>query len=447
VFGTDGIRGRAGSAPLDETTLMRLGSVLGELLTERSADDPVLIADDGRRSGPMIRGALCRGLSAESHDVHDAGLLTTPALAHETRLGDYAAGIMISASHNPAADNGLKIFGPNGSKLGDEIEAEIERRMTRADAHPVADASSEPHELGEPGANYRAFLQERFPGLDLSGLRVLVDCANGAGSNVVPTVLEEFGAQLEVRNAVPNGDNINDHCGALHPDVIARDVVKSGCDLGLCLDGDGDRSIFIDENGTVVPGDALLMMLAISASKRGTLTANKLVVTVMSNVGLRKALAGYGIGLVETPVGDRAVVAAMRKHRLVLGGEPSGHVVFGPEHSFTGDGLYTALKVLDLLANGDQKLSELAAGFTAFPQLLVNVGIGSEKPDLATVPEIVAARDEIQGILGDDGRIVLRYSGTENLCRVMLEGPDEQLVSDLTHRLADVVARALAGTE
>ena len=440
LFGTDGIRGRANQAPLDPETLLAIGCVLGRLIRERGGQGGVLFGDDGRLSAVLIRAALGAGLMAEGIDVHDAGLTTTPALAHETRLGSYSAGVMVSASHNPADDNGIKLFGHLGGKLPDELEERIEEEV----AEFVAG------ERGRPGrafrrrdmsSAYRSFLRERFASLDLGGMRIVIDCAHGGGSALAPKVLEDFGAEAIVCNNAPDGLNINDGCGALHPDAIADRVASEGATLGVCLDGDGDRSIFVDEKGQIVHGDALLAILGNALFARGDLPNNKLAATVMSNLGLRKALS-QGIGIVETPVGDRSVSAAMKEHGLALGGENSGHVIFGPEHEFTGDGIYTCLKLVEILEQSKESLSSLAACFEAFPQKLINVRV-REKPILDDIPAIVAARESAEQELGDEGRVVLRYSGTENLCRVMVEASNDALLERVLGALVSTVEDCL----
>lgn len=452
LFGTDGIRGKANHAPLDSMTLLRLGAVLGRQLVQgaapegRGEEQVVLFAHDGRRSSGQIRSALEAGLLSAGVHTRNGGLLTTPALAHETRLGQYNAGIMISASHNPAADNGIKLFGGDGRKLPDAIEAEIEAAMARDEPLPTGDTGMAGR-FKDPGFEYRRWLEEApFAGLSLSGLRVLIDCANGAGSRLAPRVLSDLGASFVIRNDRPDGRNINQQCGALHPQYIAEEVQSQKCDVGLCLDGDGDRSIFVDERGQVVHGDALMCFLAESMQAQGELAKGKIAVTVMSNLGLKKRLRGQGLDIVETPVGDRSVVAAMEEHGLTLGGEPSGHIIFGPEHHYTGDGLYTCLKLLRAMKHHGAPLSELSAGFEVFPQLLVNVRVTS-KPDLSTLPEVIEAQRRVEERLGDDGRVVLRYSGTEMLCRVMLEGPEEGIVRELTEELADAVRSTIGAAE
>jgi phosphoglucosamine mutase len=287
-------------------------------------------------------------------------------------------------------------------------------------------------------------LRERFTGLDLSGLRILVDCANGGGSGLVPEVLASFGAEAIARNEAPDGTNINAGCGALHPERIAAEVTGLGCQLALCLDGDGDRAIFVDEHGRVVHGDALLTLMALAFAASGELRNRAVAVTVMSNLGLKRAVGSQQIRVFETPVGDRSVVAAMLQHDLTLGGENSGHIIFGDEHNHTGDGLYTCLKLLEILVRTEQPLSELTACFSPYPQKLVNVVV-SAKPPLMSLPLVVQTYKEVERELGDDGRVVLRYSGTENLCRVMVEAASSELVDRAVERLVSAVESSVGG--
>lgn len=440
-FGTDGIRGRANTAPLDPVTLIEIGAVLGRLMRERGGiDGGLLIAHDGRRSADMIFGALSAGLCSEGVEVFDGGLLTTPALAHETRLGPYQAGIMISASHNPSQDNGIKLFGANGQKIADEIEHAIEEQLaTAVDAVRGTPARVHRNSGRELAPGYRSFLETSFKDLDLSGMRIVVDCAHGAGSEITPRVLRDFGAEVLVHNDSPDGDNINDDCGALHPEKTAQHVAATtNCTLGLCLDGDGDRSILIDENGKVVHGDALIMALALELDRHKRLDKRMVAVTIMSNLGLKRVLQSEGISIRETPVGDRSVSAAMQEHGLVLGGENSGHILFGPRHHYTGDGLFTALEVLALMQASKASLSELTKRFEICPQKLVNVPV-RDKADLSTIPEIVEAKRKVEDELGDRGRVVLRYSGTEALCRVMIEAVSPELVDPAVDTLVAAV--------
>lgn len=443
LFGTDGIRGKAFEAPLDRPTVQRLAQAIGETLLN-DAQTTVLLGHDGRFSADMIGEALMAGFASREFSCIDAGLITTPALAHETRLGGHSLGIMISASHNPAEDNGIKIFAADGSKITDQVETRIETAMAKSKALVVDDGLDFVRRSLPATVAYENFLKkEAFAGLALGGTRILLDCANGAGSKLAPKILEDFGACVLRRNWNPDGRNINKNCGALHPERIAKDVIAEDCHLACCLDGDGDRAVFIDEKGNVVHGDAILAALALDFAARGRLAHKKVAVTVMSNLGLKSLLSEHGVELVETPVGDRAVVAAMREHGLNLGGEPSGHLIFGSVHNYTGDGIYSCLELLQVLVESKKTLSELTDAFHAYPQILINVPCRPEKPKLSTLPELQDAQARIEERLGENGRVVLRYSGTENLCRVMLEGPEESLVNELCRDLASVVQAAI----
>jgi phosphoglucosamine mutase len=441
LFGTDGIRGRADQPPLDEHTLCRLGAVLASELVPGQS---VLMGHDGRESAGRIEQALARGLASGGISCVNADLVTTPALAHETRLGVFEVGIMISASHNPARDNGIKLFGRGGRKLADDVEAHIETKMAAGVEPTDLQPAVAVPELEGGTARYEDFLhRDAFPDLDLAGVRIALDAANGSGSHLVPSILRSFGAEVVAWHDAPDGQNINANCGALHPEILASESSGTGARLGLCLDGDGDRGIFIDEQGQVLHGDAVLSFLAVELDKRGHLEKDSIVVTVMSNLGLKKALRERGLRVVETPVGDRAVVAAMERDGLTLGGEPSGHIIFGPAHEYTGDGLYAALVLLSILVEEDRPLSELTSLFQEFPQLLINVPCQPDKPDLSQIPSVVAAVQAVEDELGDQGRVVLRYSGTENLCRVMVEGPEESIVKRHTDHIVEAVREAV----
>ena len=446
LFGTDGIRGKAGIPPLVPQDLGRIAAIFASKLIHGDSREGarVLIGNDGRRSAGMIEAALAASLTFEGCEVVDAGLLTTPVLAHETRLRGFDSGIMISASHNPAQDNGIKFFSRNGSKLLDEIEKAVEVDFEAGVQPKPAEKPGFHRRLADTGTAYLRFLTEQaFADFSLEGVKILIDCANGGGSKLAPQVFEAFGAEVTSLNDRPNGDNINRGCGALHPEDLCREFEKNRFDLALCLDGDGDRSIFLDEQGAVVHGDALLTLLALHLGRENSLPGDCLAVTVMSNLGLKKAISEARLSVEETAVGDRAVVAAMRRKGLGLGGEPSGHVIFGEEHNFTGDGIYTCLKLLEVMKQTGEPLSRLTSSFAAFPQLLVNVEV-KEKPPLESLPEILEIQKTIEEELGDEGRIVLRYSGTEPLCRVMAEGPTEEIVEDVVRRIVEIVRRTLA---
>lgn len=439
-FGTDGLRGAWGTPPMDAASLRRVAAGLGVWLQSFGPDHKrVLLGHDGRRSGPTILHIMASGLSAAEVSCVDVGLITTPALATLVRETDFVAGVMISASHNPATDNGIKIFCGDGTKLPDAAERELEALALRVDVEGD----------GNPGRTkprreliqaYEDRLRNVFPILDLGGLRLAVDAANGGGSAIAPRVLRLFGAEVIETACNPDGDNINAGVGTLHPEHLAAAVVEHGAALGICLDGDGDRGIFVDQTGRIHDGDAVLAAMAPHLHRRGQLPHQKVVATVMSNLGLRRALEREGIGLITTAVGDRHVVQAMRAGGYGLGGEQSGHIVFGGDGCLTGDGLFTALMLLSLPDLRTAGTAALFAGFERFPQVLLNIAVAS-KPPLDAMTDVQRVTSEVEADLGADGRVVLRYSGTENLCRVMVEGPSEAIVQQHAQRIADAVRR------
>ena len=439
-FGTDGIRGKAGTAPLDPPTLRRIGAALGAWLRQHAGPRPVVVlGHDGRESASWIRDALATGLANESVEASDLGLLTSPALAYSTRNQECDAGIMISASHNPASDNGIKIFGVDGTKIADEAEREIEIRAASCSIDEAETPCRESHDVL---SHYHDFMVKTFAHLDLSGRVIAVDAANGGGAEIAPKVLETLGATVIATGCGPDGTNINSGVGALHPEALAQIVAKERAHLGICLDGDGDRGIFVDETGTIRDGDEVLFALASAFQRRGDLAGDTLVATVMSNLGLHRALEKCGVTVHTTPVGDRSVVQAMRSHGFSLGGEQSGHIIFAhPEH-FTGDGLFTGLQLLSL-EGALEAPSKLFDGFRRYPQVLINVRV-SHKPDLSGLPSVQAAVADVEGELGRDGRVLLRYSGTEDLCRVMVEGPEQDVVDRHAQTIAEAVQTALS---
>lgn len=439
-FGTDGLRARAGEPPIDPDSLRAVGAALGVLLQKGgAAHKRVLCGNDGRESAPWILEALCQGLAAAEVSTADVGLCTTPALAFLARTEPFEAAIMISASHNPATDNGIKIFAHDGRKLADAAERELEQLA--ATLRPAALRTPRIRAVPELLQRYEEQLANAFPNLDLGGLRLCVDAAHGGGSELAPRILRGLGAEVVEHACAPDGFNINDGVGALHPEGLAAAVLATGADLGICLDGDGDRGIFVDQRGTIRDGDDQLCLFGLQLAAQGRLPHRTVVATVMSNLGLHRALSQHDIAVHVTPVGDRSVVQAMRQHGFALGGEQSGHLLFADGH-FTGDGLYTALQ---LLALPDVRRHGFAAAFAAFaryPQLLRNVRV-QRKPEFHSVPAIAAKVAEVERRLAGDGRLLLRYSGTEPLCRVMVEARDAALVEQLCAELAAVVQQEL----
>jgi phosphoglucosamine mutase len=399
-----------------------------------------LVGHDGRRSGPGLEAAVARGLAASGYAVTSAGLITTPGLALLARLKGFDLAVMISASHNPAEDNGIKIFGPDGEKLPDETEDEIEAEL-HAHPEPLSEGPPPAHDPALENA-YLAHLEAAAGGLKLAGTSIVIDCANGGASRVAPRILGRLGAHVVSLACEPDGDNINQDCGSTHPAALQEAVRLHSADLGIALDGDGDRCMLVDEHGALVNGDGILTVLTRALAEHGGLPDPRIVATVMSNRGLQRALREVGVQVVTVGVGDRRVVEALRRERLSLGGEQSGHIVFGPENHYIGDGTYTALRVLAVLRERGVKLSELARAFRAFPQVLINVPVG-RKPNLSEVASVMDAVRRVESELGDDGRVLLRYSGTEPLARVMVEGPDEAHIRKSAQELAGCIAREI----
>ena len=433
VFGTDGIRGRAGVGWLSTQALAALGRAAGSVLAPGGGR--ALLGHDGRRSGPKLETALCCGLRAEGVQVVSAGLITTPGLAWLTRTGDFALGAMLSASHNPSEDNGVKFFSSSGGKLSDAHQAEIEE-LLRADPRDTDPDGGPPvHELALEDAYLTHLVTDVGAGLALTGMALALDCANGGGSRVAPKVFGRLGAQVHVIAAEPDGDNINRECGSTFPEALQAEVRAHGAQIGIALDGDGDRCVLVDERGNLVNGDGILTVIARWAAEAGKLSDPRIVATVMSNRGLHRALRERGVFVVEVPVGDRAVVEAMRREHLWLGGEQSGHIILAGEDGTIGDGVVTALAVLRVMRETARPLSELVAPYQPLPQVLRNVPVSS-KPDLSELPEILERVRQVEQELGRDGRVLVRYSGTEDLARIMVEGPDQAQIQRSVDSLA-----------
>ncbi len=436
-FGTDGIRGRANTHPMTPEVALRVGLAAGRMFM--SSDDRrhlVVIGKDTRLSGYMIEPALVAGFSSAGMDVLTFGPLPTPGVAMMTRSMRADIGVMISASHNAYLDNGIKLFGPDGYKLSDQVELKIESMMDEALDSGLAppDRLGRVKRIDDAQARYVEIAKASFPkGLSLQGLRIAVDCANGAGYKVAPTTLYELGAEVVRIGVEPNGLNINANCGSTHPETLAKAVVAHKAHIGIALDGDADRLIICDEKGQVVDGDQIMAMVAIDWARRGLLTGGGLVATVMSNLGLERALAAEGLTLERTGVGDRYVMERMRQGGFNIGGEQSGHIILH-DHATTGDGLMSALQVLAVLIESGRPMSELARQFDPVPQLLENVRFTGGKPleDAAVKAAIADAEERLKG----QGRLLVRPSGTEKLIRVMAEGDDEALVKAV---VADVV--------
>lgn len=442
-FGTDGIRGDAGVFPLDELTIERIGYSLAKEMANRLGRVPqIIIGRDTRESGDWIEAAIARGVITAQAGVKSAGFITTPGVAYLTKILNADAGVVISASHNPYQDNGIKIFAPTGQKLDDAAEQAIERDLEAfhsddaAEFPPIVDAFVNTDlSLKE---KYLAFLHNEIgTGLKLDGLKLVIDCANGASFELAPKLFAALGAELKVINADPNGRNINLNCGSLHPETLQQAVLEAKADAGLAFDGDADRLLMVDERGQLVDGDQVLFVMAEYLASKGKLAGNRVVATVMSNMGLEVALAERGITLVRTSVGDKNVLDELLKNGGSIGGEQSGHLIF-PEISLAGDGIITALEVLRAMAESKRSLGELAGGFTRYPQVIINVGV-ARKPPLDSVVPIKEAMANVEEELADKGRLLVRYSGTENLARVMIEGQDEATIRAQAESLAQLI--------
>ena len=443
-FGTDGIRGVANIDPLTPQRMVQLGRALAKVFLPRQGHHRILIGKDTRLSGYMIEASLAAGITSMGLDVLLVGPLPTPGVAYLTKSMRVDAGVVISASHNPFEDNGIKIFGADGYKLPDSTELEIEDLLDLSVNIEPRDASSlgKAYRIDDALGRYTVYLKTSFPReFTLEGLRVGLDCANGAAYSVAPQTLEELGAEVLCRGNGPNGRNINAGFGSLYPEVVRKLVLENNLDVGIALDGDADRALLVDEQGNFLDGDMVLAITAIDLKERGLLRVPKVVGTVMSNLGLEKFLRGHGIEVERTQVGDRYVLERMLEIGSQVGGEQSGHTIF-TDHSTTGDGMLTALTVLEIMFRRKRKLSELVAGFVKFPQKLINIRVSS-KPDLRTVPEIRKVLEQKENELRDNGRILVRYSGTENKARVMVECEEEELCKRHATDVAEVIERAI----
>ena len=444
LFGTDGIRALAGQAPLDPTTIFAAGLAIAHSLKFMAAQPRVLLGRDTRESSPWIAATLAAGLCKAGAIVESAGIVPTPAIAFLTRTHGFQAGVVISASHNPWQDNGIKIFGSDGFKLPDMVELAIENEILHHAAQVTApDPTSLPPVVDNASYqfDYIQFLIDSVPDLSLAGLSIVADCANGAAAAVAPELFRRLNVgnegQVTLLNVVPDGRNINDNCGALHPKNVAAETQKRGATVGLTFDGDADRCMLAGSHNNVINGDAILLMAARDLKQRGLLTRDLVVATTMSNMGLETALKRSGIRMFRAPVGDRYVLEEMQKQDSALGGEQSGHILF-PHLATTGDGILTALVILDLVARSGKTIDELTADLKVFPQVIVNVKVREKRP-LDGIPTVAAAIHAAEEELKDSGRVVIRYSGTEALARVMIEAESEEAM----RRHADAIADAI----
>jgi phosphoglucosamine mutase len=444
LFGTDGIRGVAGQFPLDRKTVYATGLALAHSLRKQTPHPHVLLGMDTRESGTWIAAALAHGLRDGDADATSAGVIPTPGVAYLSRARGFSAGVVISASHNPWQDNGIKVFGGDGYKLADAVELAIENEIFDRLAQvrePDPSAAHAPTIDSSLRATYVNFLRSQVPDLHLDGRTIVVDCANGAASAIAPELFARFGGRLVLTHTEPNGRNINEQCGALHPEVVAQEVLANRADLGMTFDGDADRALFADEHGQVVNGDAVLLIAARDLLAQNRLAKNTVVATTMSNMGLEAALRAQNIRLLRAAVGDRYVLEEMQRAGAVLGGEQSGHILF-LDRNTTGDGLLTALLVLDIVQRSGHSLSHLRRDLKLFPQVIVNVKV-REKTPMESLPGIVATIQEAEIDLHGNGRVVVRYSGTEALARVMIEAESESLMRHHANRIADAIRAEL----
>ena len=442
LFGTDGVRGKAGAYPLDHETVARLGAALVRAM--RSGDRPVrfLVGRDTRESGDWIERELGRGVHAERGIITSAGVIPTPAIAYVTRALQFDAGLVISASHNPYEDNGIKVFSGRGEKFTEDLERHVESVIADGGWRVPSDGALPAVEKTDVIDAYIAHALLALPNPErLRGVKIAIDTANGATTSVAPRLFGGIGLDLTVIGNEPDGRNINLDCGSTHPDQLASVVRQGGHRLGVAFDGDGDRAIFVDHAGRIVDGDAVMLLCARHMQSQGRLNGDAVVATVMSNIGLEIALKDSGIELVRCPVGDKYVMEEMLKRNISIGGEQSGHIIFS-EHLFTGDGIATALAVLRVMADTGRELADLASQLVTYPQVLVNVRV-RQKADLRQVPAIAEAMERVETRLAGQGRLLVRYSGTEPLLRIMIEGRDQREIQAWAREIADRVKEHL----
>lgn len=446
LFGTDGVRGLANTEPLTAETALKLGRAAAYIFKRNERRHRIVIGKDTRLSGYMLENALVAGICSMGVDALLIGPLPTPGIAFITRSLRADAGVMLSASHNPYEDNGIKFFSNDGYKLPDKIEGEITQLITNGELdniRPTATDIGKAYRIDDATGRYVEFVKNSFPkGMTLDGLKIVLDCAHGAGYKVGPCVLEELGAEVIIYNNKPSGTNINRDCGTLYPEVIRKGVIDHKADVGIALDGDGDRVIFADEEARVVDGDYIMAICGLDLLRQGVLKHNTLVATVMSNWGLEKCFREAGGTLIRSKVGDRYVIEEMVKRDSNLGGEQSGHIIF-KDYTSTGDGLITALQLLRIMRASGKSLSKLCKIMEKAPQVLINVRVKVKRP-FTEIPEIQRAIQDAEKKLGHTGRVLVRYSGTEPIARVMLEGQDQDLIDNLAMSLSETVKTILS---
>ena len=446
LFGTDGIRGAANEYPLTAETVFGIGRAVASFFSGSAIPTKIIIGKDTRESGDMIEDALASGICSVGADACLAGILPTPAVAYLVSSNDAAAGIVISASHNPFHDNGIKIFDTDGYKLSDVKEDEIEHLLAARNIDSIPGKSNHRtgniETLGDAQERYLAFLQNTLPNAGLfNDMKIVLDCSNGATYDVAPKLFQDLGARVEALHIRPDGKNINAGCGSEHPESLIDAVLAQKADIGLAFDGDGDRLVAVDEKGLVITGDRTLAICARFLKRKGLLKNNLVVSTVMSNLGLRLALKDLGINHLMAQVGDRYVLQQMNANGAVIGGEDSGHMIFLDQHT-TGDGMLTAIRLIQTMCEENKPLSELSRVMTVFPQVLLNIDV-REKPAIEDVQQVMAAIRSVENCLGEKGRVLVRYSGTQPLCRVMVEGPEEDETRRYCQQIADVVKATL----
>ena len=454
LFGTDGIRGRAGDPPLDPQTISSIGTALVRLLGDGAM---VVVGRDTRESGGWIERALREGIDRAGGRSVTVGVITTPGVAFLTRALGGDVGVVISASHNPYYDNGIKIFSPTGQKLSDRMEAAIAELLSVTEPPPdqafflgTSPDTSQPPAEQLYGGQYVDYLTARLSQVGrtaragrsfFGGLKIVVDCANGAATAIVPAVFSALGAGLTVINAAPDGKNINEQCGALYPEALQQRVVEESADLGFAFDGDADRLVLVDRRGIRHDGDSILFLMSRHLQRQGQLAGNRVVATTMSNFGLELALRDLGIDLVRTPVGDKYVLEELLQRGGAIGGEQSGHIIF-PGISLAGDGIVTAIEVLRVMAETGTDLADLTRGLVRTPQVLINLPVANKIP-LETIPPLQEALRSIEAELASNGRVLIRYSGTENIVRIMIEGTSEETIRDRAEELSQLLSTHL----
>ncbi len=446
IFGTDGIRGKANVYPMTPEMALRVGKATAIIFRDQNKKEKhrVVIGKDTRLSGYIFETALTAGLCSMGVDVYLVGPMPTPAVAQLTKSLNADAGIMISASHNPATDNGIKLFARDGYKLPDSVEQEMEKLLLSkhiASDHIQGELIGKAFRISEARGRYIEYAKSTIKSMSLKGLKIVVDCANGAAYQVAQIIFSELGAEVIALNTQPDGLNINLNCGAMHPEIIAAEVNKQKADIGIALDGDADRVIFIDENSNEVDGDHILAIGAIDLKKKNRLVKDTVVSTVMANLGFEEALAKQGIKVVKTQVGDRYVMDVLQKESYSLGGEQSGHIIFS-DYSTTGDGIITALQILRIMKQQNKRLSDLAACMKSYPQILINVKV-REKKDFDKMNKVKSSIKDAEKGLGKNGRVLVRYSGTENLARVMIEGKQQKQIEKLANKIANEIKKEI----